>query len=94
MPPLVKPLRSLPNHPAGFHPRIKAMNTIQEEFPAGDASLPPALLARAYNDLRARAIELERALLKVAKLNPDAGEIGAGMLKQIVTAAREALNQD
>lgn len=34
---------------------------------------------------------MEAALRRVANLNPDAGEIGAGMLKTIVDEARKAL---
>lgn len=34
---------------------------------------------------------MEAALRRVAKLNPNAGEIGAGMLKTIVEEARKAL---
>lgn len=65
---------------------------IAEEFPLADSTLSAAMLARAYNDLRARAIELEKVAVMVARLNPNAGEIGDGMLRNIVQAAREALN--
>jgi phage-related minor tail protein len=65
---------------------------IADEFPIAYSTLPPAMLARAYNDLRARAIELEKVAVMVARLNPNAGEIGDGMLRNIVQAAREALN--
>ena len=67
---------------------------IAEEFPPAwlDSPLPYKLLAIAYNELRERAILLEKASLRVAKLNPAAGEIGAGMLATIVEEARIALN--
>jgi hypothetical protein len=45
-----------------------------------------------FNRLRRRAIRMEAALLRVARLNPDAGEIGAGMLRTIVSEARNALS--
>jgi len=70
----------------------ETLQFIADEFPLADASLPPALLARAYNDLRQRAIALEKASLRVAKLNPSAGEIGAGMLATIVQESRAALS--
>jgi hypothetical protein len=68
--------------------------TIANEFPTAwlDSPLPYKLLASAYNELRERAILLEKASLRVAKLNPAAGEIGAGMLATIVEEARIALN--
>jgi hypothetical protein len=67
---------------------------IAEEFPAAwpDSPPPPAMLVHAYNKLRDRAIALEKAAIKVAQLNPAAGEIGAGMLATIVQEARDALN--
>jgi hypothetical protein len=70
-------------------------NPIADEFPLADATIcrsAPELVARAYNDLRARAIALEKAARRVARLNPAAGEIGAGMLATIVNEAQAALN--
>jgi hypothetical protein len=67
---------------------------IADEFPPADtlSLLPAAMLTRAYNEIRARAIRLEAASLRVARLNPNAGEIGAGMLATIVEEAQAALN--
>jgi len=61
---------------------------IADEFPAGN----PFLTIADYVRLRDRAIRLEAAALRVAKLNPNAGEIGAGMLATIVEEAQAALN--
>jgi hypothetical protein len=61
---------------------------IADEFPDGN----PFLTIADYVRLRDRAIALEKASLRVARLNPNAGEIGAGMLKTIVEEARNALN--
>ena len=41
--------------------------------------------------LIAASPEMLKALQRVASLNPDAGEIGAGMLKTIVHEARSAI---
>ena len=67
---------------------------IADEFPVADREFPPriASIVENYNDLRDRAIRMEAALLRVARLNPDAGEIGAGMLRTIVSEARNALS--
>lgn len=59
---------------------------------AQQAKSLPMTSAIAYNRLRRRAIRMEAALLRVARLNPDAGEIGAGMLRTIVSEARNALS--
>lgn len=69
---------------------------IADEFPILDVGITldnPESVSNAYNRLRIRAIAMESALLRVARLNPNAGEIGAGMLRTIVSEAREALNQ-
>ena len=50
-------------------------------------------LAAKYNALRSHAAEMTRALERVANLNPNAGEIGDGMLKTIVEEARKALRK-
>ena len=66
---------------------------IGDEFPLAwpDSPPPTRMLVQAYNDLRKRAILLERASFKVARLNPNADEIGAGMLATIVEEAQAAL---
>ena len=64
---------------------------IADEFPLADEHIPQRMLATAYNDLRARAIGMERALSRVANLNPYCAEIGAGMLATIITEARQSL---
>ena len=67
---------------------------ITDEYPYADTVSPPPilLLAGAYNQLREDALRLEKLAARVAALNPDAGEIGAGMLKQLVAEARNLLN--
>jgi 4-hydroxy-L-threonine phosphate dehydrogenase PdxA len=84
------------NTPSGMsHIYTGNLEFIADEFPlaeAADCTRAPELVSRAYNDLRSRAIELEKVAVMVARLNPNAGEIGDGMLRNIVQAAREALN--
>jgi hypothetical protein len=71
----------------------QAHQRIADEFPHAWPDSPPplAMLVRAYNELRDRSIDFEKAAIKVARLNPNAGEIGAGMLVMIVEEARKAL---
>ena len=68
--------------------------SIGGEYPYADPMCPPpiGMLVRAYNELRDRSIDFEKAAIKVARLNPNAGEIGAGMLATITEEARNALN--
>jgi len=72
----------------------ETLQFIPDEFPYADPMCPPpvTMLVQAYNDLRDRAIDLEKAAIRVARLNPAAGEIGAGMLATIVEEAQAALN--
>jgi hypothetical protein len=72
----------------------ETLQFIGDEFPAAwnDSPPPIAMLVQAYNELRDRAIALEKASIRVARLNPSAGEIGAGMLATIVEEAQSALN--
>ena len=67
---------------------------IADEYPYADPMCPPpvGMLVQAYNELRDRAIDFEAAAIKVARLNPSADEIGAGMLATIVEEAQSALN--
>ena len=67
---------------------------IADEFPYADPMCPPpvGMLVRAYNELRDRSIDFEAAAIKVARLNTDAGEIGASLLATIVEEAQSALN--
>ena len=66
---------------------------IPERFPAVDPLQFPNIttLAESYDQLRYHAIQLERLAVRVARLNRDAGEIGAGMLAQLVDEARRVL---
>jgi hypothetical protein len=72
----------------------ETLQFIGDEFPYADPMCPPpiGMLVRAYNELRDRSIDFEKAAIKVARLNPNAGEIGAGMLVMIVEEAQAALN--
>ena len=72
----------------------ESLQFIADEFPYADPMSPPpiGMLVRAYNELRDRAIDFESAAIKVARLNPAAGEIGDGMLATIVEEAQTALN--
>lgn len=72
----------------------ETLQFIGDEFPVAWSDSPPpiAMLVQAYNELRDRAIALENASIRVARLNPNAGEIGAGMLATIVEEAQSALN--
>jgi len=67
---------------------------ITDEYPHADTVCPPPilLLADCYNQLRRDAIRMEKLTYRIAALNPDAGEIGAGMLAQLVADARAILN--
>jgi len=69
---------------------------ITDEYPHADTVSPPPilLLANCYNQLREDALRLEKLAERVAALNPDAGEIGAGMLAQLVAEARGILGGD
>lgn len=66
---------------------------ITDEFPQEDSFASLSQFTKAYADLRAVAIELERLALKVANLNPKVPVIGAGMLAQLVTEARTLTEQ-
>lgn len=66
---------------------------ISDRFPAVDPLQFPNIveLAESYDQLRYHAIQLERLAVRVARLNRDAGEIGEGMLAQLVDDARRVL---
>lgn len=51
-------------------------------------TLSPAALMYALQDARADIMALHSLAQRVANLNPDAGEIGAGMLADLVATAR------
>jgi hypothetical protein len=74
---------------------IDQLQFIEAEFPLMNATRcwrTPQTASDEFNRLRRRAMRMEAALLRVARLNPDTGEIGAGMLRTIVSEARNALN--
>lgn len=54
-------------------------------------TLSPAAIMYALQDARDDIMELHRLALRVANLNPDAGEIGAGMLADLVATARRII---
>jgi len=51
-------------------------------------ALSPAAIMYALQDARADIMALHSLAQRVAALNPDAGEIGAGMLADLVATAR------
>lgn len=61
------------------------------------AILPDGLVGCTFKvgdaQLLANAPKMRDALSRVARLNPDADEIGPGMLKTIVAEARDALSE-
>jgi hypothetical protein len=67
------------------------MTNTEQEFPLADRTIPAAMLARAYNDLRRRCIRFEMAAQRVARLNALSNEIGSGMLATIVEEANAAI---
>ena len=69
------------------------LTPISDRFPSVDPLQFPNIttLAESYDQLRYHAIQLERLAVRVARLNRDAGEIGAGMLAQLVDEARRVL---
>lgn len=54
-------------------------------------TLSPAAIMYAIQDARDDIMELHRLTLRVANLNPDAGDIGAGMLADLVATARRII---
>ncbi len=63
------------------------MTNTEQEFPLADRTIPAAMLARAYNDLRRRCIRFEMAAQRVARLNTISNE----MLATIVEEANAAI---
>lgn len=69
----------------------RSVATYSQIRPAAVASQSPAAMTYFAEDARSDILTLSAIVLRVVALNPDAGEIGAGMLKSLVEDARKAL---
>lgn len=81
--------RAIPNEPDIAFAVESGSNPVADIYASGVACVPHTEVVKRAR-LIAAAPEMFDLVNRVAELNPDAGEIGAGMLVQLVTEARAA----